>query len=313
MSVSFFSFVLPIFFPFFTIDNIDLILFKTTPDVVETKNGVVLYVDDYDYDWKTKNESYKVVTPCGNKEVVNINKVSAVSDIEVLIDPGHGGGNYGTGSNTGVLEKDLNLSLAKLLSEELNNRKISNLLLRKDDHNQRIWWRAKIAKVLSPQLLISLHHNDGPNKKNSPTPGTDVYYQFESVEGKRAASLIYGEVFSLLSGFDDIKNWWSSKKPGVKYILTSDGNDFFGILRNTKGVTSLLLESAYLANPKEALLLTDEDFKVKHANAIANGIESFLYTNEKGSGFIKQTKEQSKRKTTYLDHFITPCTDPSLK
>ena len=44
-----------------------------------------------------------------------------------------------------------------------------------------------------------------------------------------------------------------------------------------------------------------------------NGIESFLYTNEKGSGFIKQTKEQSKRKTTYLDHFITPCTDPSLK
>ena len=37
--------------------------------------------------------------------------------------------------------------MAKLLSEELNNRKISNLLLRKDDHNQRIWWRAKIAKV----------------------------------------------------------------------------------------------------------------------------------------------------------------------
>ena len=119
MSVSFFSFVLPIFFPFFTIDDIDLILFKTTPDVVETKNGVVLYVDEYDYDWKTKNESYKVVTPCGNNSSVNINKVSAVSDIEVLIDPGHGGGNYGTGSNTGVLEKDLNLSSGKTIVKRI--------------------------------------------------------------------------------------------------------------------------------------------------------------------------------------------------
>ena len=312
MSISFFSFVLPIFFPFYTIEDTGLIFFKETPNIVETKGGIVLYVDDYDYDWKTKNESYKVVTPCGNKDVININNVNAVSDIDVLIDPGHGGGNHGTISNTGILEKNLNLSLAKLLSKELDSREISNLLLRKDDHNQRIWWRAKVAKALSPKLLISLHHNDGPNKKNSPIPGTDVYYQFESTEGQRAASLIYKEVFSLLSNFDSVGNWWSSKKPGVKYILTSEGDDFFGILRNTKGVTSLLLESAYLANPKEAVLLTDEGFKVKHAKAIANGIENFLYTNESGSGFIKQTKGQAKRKRTYLDYFITPCTDPRI-
>ena len=313
MSPSFFAIILSTFFPFLSTESSDVLLFKKPPSVVETNNGIVLYVDGFDYDWKNSEELYTVLTPCGNKNKVSVKNTTAVFDIDVLIDPGHGGDNYGAGSAVGVLEKDLNLSLAKLVSKKLNEKKISNLLLRKGDYNQKIWWRGKIAKELSPKLFISLHHNGGPNKKNSKKPGTEVYYQFGSEEGKRAGGILYKEVFSLLKTYDEIENWWSSKKPGVKYILSSKGSDFFGILRNSTGVTTVLLESAFISNPAEAKILTNKDFKIKHAEAITNGIDIFLHTNNTGSGFVKQTQAQSKRKTTYLDYYISPCRDPVLE
>ena len=301
------------FFPFLSVENTDGFLFKRTPNIVETDNGIVLYVDGFDYDWKNSEELYTVLTPCGNKDKISVKKTTRVSDIDVLIDPGHGGDNHGAGSVVGILEKDLNLSLAKLLSEKLNEKNISNLILRKGDYNQKIWWRGKIAKELSPKLFISLHHNSGPNTKKAKKPGTEVYYQFGSKEGKRAGGILYKEIFSLLNTYDEVENWWSNKKPGVKYILSSRGPDFFGILRNSIGVTTILLESAFISNPEEAKILTNEDFKVKHAAAIANGIDIFLHTDDIGFGFVEQTKSQSKRRTTYLDYYVSPCKDVSLK
>ena len=57
----------------------------------------------------------------GNKDKISV--TTRVSDIDVLIDPKN---NHGAG---GILEKDLNLSLAKLLSEKLNEKEYFKLNL----------------------------------------------------------------------------------------------------------------------------------------------------------------------------------------
>jgi N-acetylmuramoyl-L-alanine amidase len=127
----------------------------------------------------------------------------------VVIDAGHGGTDTGVNEN-GTLEKDLNLSLAKLIADKLqkSGKNISVVLTRNTDTLLKQEQRAGTANNKKADLYISIHcdyaqaHVDGfkiyyfygENEGPEPNPGEltrwdDVQYKYEGPSEKLAETM----------------------------------------------------------------------------------------------------------------------------
>ena len=54
------------------------------------------------------------------------------------------------------------------------------------------------------------------------------------------------------------------------------GNDSYYMLKKTEGIFAII-ECGFLSNPQEEVLLNSDNYQQKMAEAIAEGIENFLY------------------------------------
>ncbi|MFO7654466.1 MAG: N-acetylmuramoyl-L-alanine amidase [Candidatus Krumholzibacteriia bacterium] len=91
----------------------------------------------------------------------------------VVVDPGHGGGDVGAHGPGGVLEKDVNLGVARHLRTYLQRRGLSVVLTRDDDRQLGLDERAEIANTAGGDLFISLHCNSWIN---SGAHGLETYF-----------------------------------------------------------------------------------------------------------------------------------------
>lgn len=92
----------------------------------------------------------------------------------VLIDPAHGGKDYGIQLNNDTSEKDITLAVALLIKKELSGEKnIEVVLTRETDQNIDLEERREIIKKIKPDFFISLHINGGFGKNAS---GFELYY-----------------------------------------------------------------------------------------------------------------------------------------
>ena len=81
----------------------------------------------------------------------------------VAIDPGHGGSDLGV-TVAGAVEKDLTLSLARMLRTELSRRlQVRVTLIREDDRDLSVAERAERANRARADLVISLHFDGFPS------------------------------------------------------------------------------------------------------------------------------------------------------
>jgi N-acetylmuramoyl-L-alanine amidase len=92
----------------------------------------------------------------------------------IVLDPGHGGEDFGAAGQGGLLEKDVTLAVAleleKLLRSELE---ATVFLTRRTDKFVALSERTAVANDEKADLFISLHTNASPKGKLS---GLDVYY-----------------------------------------------------------------------------------------------------------------------------------------
>lgn len=224
---------------------------------------------------------HRVWTPCGGQADVAGGEVLWSAD--VVIDPGHGGrietGAVGAG---GTREADLNLAVARQLAEVLRAEGFQVLLTRDEDFRLPIVTRAEIARAVQPALFLSLHFNGGSTAP-SPTPGTEMFFQYTNPESRRLAGLIYEEVVATLEGYDT--PWVALSDSGVIYRLNRDGEDYYGVLRRTGDVVSVLVEYLYLSNPAEEQLVTDPAVQRELVTATRDAVLRFLNTDDPGSGF----------------------------
>lgn len=228
---------------------------------------------------------YVVETPCGG--VTQLVWGQPVTDIQVVLDPGHGGDEAGAADAGPLTEAELNLRVARRTAAELADRSISVVLTRNGDYRIPIRRRAALADLIAPRAFISIHHNT-PASRPSPQPGTEVFVQNASPESKRLGGLLYEEVFAALNEFD--VEWTSRDDAGVLSVLNDEGEDAYGIARYPTS-TSALVEMAYLGNEKEAVLLATDDYLIAAADALADGIQRFLTTSEPGSGFVETPRQ----------------------
>ncbi|MEX2659634.1 MAG: N-acetylmuramoyl-L-alanine amidase [Acidimicrobiales bacterium] len=267
--------------------------------VVVTPTGVVAAV------LGLEGAGYRIRTPCGRE--ASIPGGAPISGATVVLDPGHGGAEPGAVGQNGLTEKALNLVIAERTKAALETQGATVVLTRTADYRVTLGARADIVRALGPPVFVSIHHNggsDGPSDK----PGTETFFQIASPESRRLAGLVYEELFALFSTYEGIP-WQADTDAGAKSRPNSSGGDYYGMLRLTAGVPSVLSEALFLSNPPEAELLARLDVQQAEAEALARAVTRFLTTDDPGSGF---TQAYPRTEPAGPGGGSTGCIDPPL-
>lgn len=174
--------------------------------------------------------------------------------LTVVVDAGHGGSEKGALGCLGNFEKDINLKIANELKSILASLGANVVMTRECDANVSLDDRVKIAKENCSNIFVSIHLNSIPDIKFDvhKNKGTSVYYYNQN--SKDLAKIIEKSVVSKLN----------TRNEGVRTAS-------FAVLRPSEYV-AVLVEVAYMTNPVDSVLYTQEDFPSETAKAIADGI-----------------------------------------
>lgn len=179
----------------------------------------------------------------------------------VIIDAGHGGKDPGKIGVNDVLEKDLNLQIAKKVKENLEKQKVTVIMTREDDTAEDgkmadMKKRVALINEEKPAIAVSIHQN---SYSQADIKGAQVFYYEHSEVGKNAALIMQEELKQI-----DSENTREAK-----------GNDTYYLLKKTE-VPTIIVECGFLSNAQEAEKLTDETYQNELANAICDGIIKWL-------------------------------------
>lgn len=181
----------------------------------------------------------------------------------IIIDPGHGGEDFGTHSLTSpkYQEKNLNMSTAQLVKENLEKMGYRPILTRSTDEFISLENRAEMANKRQSDLFVSVHYNSAPSRQ---AEGVEVYYyQSETDPARTKASRTLAEKI-----LNHVIDKTDAKSRGVKH-----GN--FAVIRETK-MPAVLIEGGFLTNEDEMDKIKDPNYLKSIAWGIAQGIEEYV-------------------------------------
>lgn len=245
-----------------------------------------------------------VSTPCDRRAAIAPSP--AVRGADVLLDPGHGGLDPGARAENGMSEADLNLDVARRVAAMLRAAGRTVELTRDDDSFRTLTDRAQLATAIAPRAFVSIHHNSGIDAPSTAGIGSEVYHQLASPEARRLGGLVYEELTRWFLPLD--VPWTRSARFGVRFRDNGAGQDFYGVLRRSAGVPTILIEAAYLSSPREAEVLRTERFRDAEARAITLGILRWLTTADGGTGYQDGFVEGG----TGGNSDLATCRDPDL-
>lgn len=215
--------------------------------------------------------------------------------LKVAVDPGHGGEDSGAKGSKGLLEKEAALELATDLKGVLEEAGFEVLLTREDDTQVPLWDRARLANEAGADLFLSLHLNAA---KARAARGSEVFF-LSLDQGDADAA----EVAAL-------ENAGAGERPAQDTVLSSILEDLaqkaylqeserlavtiqgqlnrlvgikergvkqapFVVLRGA-AMPAVLVEVAFISNPKEEAKLREESFRRKVSEAISLGVRRFF-------------------------------------
>lgn len=191
------------------------------------------------------------------------------SNYVVVIDAGHGGVDGGSvGKNSGVYERDLNLTFAFNLQKQLNEIGIKTVLTRKDNKGlydkhavnlkkSDMLARKNIITETNPNAVVSLHMDSFPL---SSCVGAQAYYKKNNESGKVLSNCVQKQLSSVLENSKQKKKG----KVGDYYIV------------NCTDIPSVLVECGFLSNSQEENLLQSKEYQTKVCYAIMCGVIDFF-------------------------------------
>ena len=211
---------------------------------------------------KPKKFTYKT-TLVGGIYTVKVNSVPVpeeenLEDINIVVDPGHGGSELGAIGCLGDKEKDINLGIAYELKDLLSQMGANVIMTRDCDGDISLEDRVKLAKDNNANIFVSIHLNSIPDiefnaHKNK---GTSVYYY--NSNSKELAKIVE----------DSVTSNAGTRKDGVKAAS-------FAVIRPTDYV-GILVECAYMTNPYDSVLYKSDSFARNVARGIADGIMNYV-------------------------------------
>lgn len=192
--------------------------------------------------------------------------VTPISKGLIIIDPGHGGEDLGTQSNSTpkYLEKHLNLATAQQLRTFLNQMGYATVMTRTKDVFIALDKRAKFANERNPKIFISVHYNSAPSKD---ADGIEVFYYRSDKDPERTSQSKTLAQVVLAKIIAESK----ARSRGVKH-----GN--FAVIRETN-MPAILVEGGFLTNDEEMDRIKDPAYVKKLAWAMARGVDEYLKGN----------------------------------
>ena len=204
--------------------------------------AVLMLVCFYILSWEAAETAGRLIDVSGNIK----------ADQVILVDAGHGGVDSGMVGIGGLKEKGINLDIAMKLKTILEKKGLAVVMTREEDKGlyengtknmkaQDLQNRIEQIRKYEPVLSVSIHQN---SYSDPGVKGPQVFYYEDSEGGKELA-------------------------------LAIQENRTYYLLKRSPGVINIV-ECGFLTNPEEAALLQTEKYQRKVAEAVADGIVTYL-------------------------------------
>ena len=214
------------------------------------------------------------VTVNSNKNPTNFASIILNKTYTAVIDAGHGGTDAGAAGIDGKsLEKDIALSIAKLIKENNRNANINIVLTRDDDVAMTPQQRVDYANKIGADLFVSVHCNsaDGIRKNGgfieNPSRGYEVVLPSNDRVGMEDCRLLASSINTVLSGHSFSVGKVTQKQIGIWVLKATN-------------CPATLVECGYISNTEDLKQLKTKTYQQEMANNILTGIETYLANNE---------------------------------
>lgn len=225
-------------------------------------------------------------------------------DIVVVIDPGHGGKDPGAAGIDGAKEKNIVLSISRILQKDINQQPgFRAMLTRTDDYYLTLRQRLAIARKDNAALFIAIHADKW---KNTQAHGVSIFALSEKGATNEAARwLAKRENASELMGgvnLNDQSHLLKSVLINLSQSATIRSSLLLGqdiiqqvkpiaclhhdrveqaafVVLKSPDIPSLLIETGFLSNPSEEQRLANHLYQQKLAMSIMSGIRQYYLTH----------------------------------
>ncbi len=225
--------------------------------------------------------------------------------LRIVIDPGHGGRDPGTGTVKGHAEKSINLKFAKVLAALLeSDGNYAVFMTRETDKSVKLSQRVAFAREKDADLFLSIHAdwND-----NALAKGSTAYTLSEEASvkalnriakkpdaaGKVAGVDLAAESADIARLLVDLARRETQAR-SVKFaeliveevaketpvLRRPHRKDSFHVLK-APDMPSVLLELGFISNESDLKRLTSEAWRLKTAQAVKRAIDRFRYSTAK--------------------------------
>ena len=280
---------------------IDIKSFKTYK-VFSLKDPFRIVIDVWGQTGKKKTRPEPPVVTSqknGNLPTGALAKQLALGVSRIVIDPGHGGQDYGApGYLKGVHEKDIVLQISHRLAQKIRKElKYQVFLTRDSDRSLTLEERTAIANTKKSDLFISIHTNSHKDRraygietyflnlatddeairvaamenatstKNISDLQTILYDLMQNAkinESSRLAGYIQGSMVRHLKS----KRYSRIKDKGVKQAP-------FYVLLGAQ-MPAVLVETSFISNPRECKRLVNPRYQERLCEAIIKGIKTYI-------------------------------------
>lgn len=219
----------------------------------------------------------------------------------IAIDAGHGGEDPGAKGPHGTLEKEVTLDVAYRLAALINSAPgMRAVMVREGDYYLKLHKRMALARRFKADAFVSIHADSAPNRA---ARGSSVYTVSTRGASSTAARWLADRenASDLIGGvsLDDKDNTLASVLMDLTVTASMDASHRLAaailaelgsigethqprvqhagfLILKSPDVPSVLVETAFISNPRDERLLRDNEFKQKVATAIFSGLERYL-------------------------------------
>lgn len=185
---------------------------------------------------------------------------STISDIRILIDPGHGGSEWGSTGLNGLPEKKLNLAVSRLLKTALIEAGFQVDLTRDADVPLSLPERGEAVLREKPHMVLSLHHNALPDGR-------------DPLKAQGACTFYYHPFSKPLA--ENLLTWLTEAHAEFETIPS------YGLFYDSLYMTrihqalAVLIEVGFFTHPDEFERLIQPEFQQQVAQRLTNALVNY--------------------------------------
>lgn len=209
---------------------------------------------DQQWGYQLRYEGSELILSLKHPPERNSRTSQPLAGMRILLDPGHGGKELGAKGPTGYPEKAVNLTVSKLLREELEKMGATVYMTRETDRFVSLKERVAMINQLQPAIALSIHYNALPDDGNAiNTSGIGAFWYNPPAH--------------------DLANFLHN------YLVEELNRSSYGVYWNTLALTrphttlAVLLELGFMINPTEFEWITNPEDQEQLADTLAEGIQ----------------------------------------